>query len=270
MEKLKSMAETQFQSLSLVEVKVVNPFSLNEQIGSLHSGSISFGRFENESLCWERRSTFSRNRYLEDVQKYSKPGSVTEKKAYFEAHFRKKGFLGLNSPECQNETEDQMGENDVSEKMGNDEEIDSMNGGTHSAPSDEIMDGLVDGGEHEVTECETEVFGTSFSDHQSELEIDCPKNVDCFPGYLRVEEADDAEFGILLSTNHELGSGTRDILDSETANSDASHVSEIAIDPFPQNHANEGNTDANPRDQQGSTSKVCFLSMFAHVVALTV
>ncbi|KAG7973735.1 hypothetical protein I3843_06G011500, partial [Carya illinoinensis] len=57
----------------------------------LHSGSISFGRFENEALSWERRSSFSHNRYHEEVEKCSKPGSVIEKKAYFEAHFKKKG-----------------------------------------------------------------------------------------------------------------------------------------------------------------------------------
>ncbi|KAJ0971585.1 hypothetical protein J5N97_019544 [Dioscorea zingiberensis] len=69
---------------------------------SLSSGSISFGRFEAESLSWERRSSFSHNRYLEEVEKYSTPGSVTQKKAYFEAHFKKKGRLPYASPEGQN------------------------------------------------------------------------------------------------------------------------------------------------------------------------
>ena len=63
------------------------------QVDSIHSGSISFGRFELESLSWERRSSFSHNRYLEEVEKYARPGSVTEKKAYFEAHFRRKALL---------------------------------------------------------------------------------------------------------------------------------------------------------------------------------
>lgn len=65
----------------------------------MHSGSISFGRFESESLSWERRSSFSHNRYLEEVEKYSKPGSVTEKKAYFEAHFKRKALLKQSSSE---------------------------------------------------------------------------------------------------------------------------------------------------------------------------
>ncbi|KAL0446787.1 UNVERIFIED_CONTAM: protein WVD2-like 7 [Sesamum latifolium] len=191
----------------------------------------------------------------EDVEKYSKPGSVTEKKAYFEAHFRKKGFLGLNSHKCQNETEYQTGENDISEEMGNDEDISHMNGVSHSAPSDKIMDDLVDGGEHEVTECEREGFGTSFSDHQSELETDCPDNVDCVPGHVKGEEADDTELGVLLPHNHNSGSETGEILDGETAHSGISHVPEIAIGPFTENHANDGNSDANLTGQQGSLSK---------------
>ncbi|KAF1874979.1 hypothetical protein Lal_00007595 [Lupinus albus] len=51
--------------------------------------SVSFGRFENESLSWEKWSTFSPNKYLEEVEKCATPGSVAEKKAYFEAHYKK-------------------------------------------------------------------------------------------------------------------------------------------------------------------------------------
>ncbi|XP_061369903.1 protein WVD2-like 7 [Gastrolobium bilobum] len=52
--------------------------------------SISFGRFMSESLDWEKWSAFSQNRYVEEAEKYSKPGSVAAKKAYFEAHYKKK------------------------------------------------------------------------------------------------------------------------------------------------------------------------------------
>ncbi|GAV59815.1 hypothetical protein CFOL_v3_03346 [Cephalotus follicularis] len=55
--------------------------------------SISFGRFMSESLDWEKWSTFSHNRYLEEVEKFSKPGSVAQKKAYFEAHYRRKAAM---------------------------------------------------------------------------------------------------------------------------------------------------------------------------------
>ncbi|KAK4381962.1 protein WVD2-like 7 [Sesamum angolense] len=52
--------------------------------------SVSFGRFMSESLDWEKWSAFTHNRYLEEAEKYSKPGSVAEKKAYFEAHFKRR------------------------------------------------------------------------------------------------------------------------------------------------------------------------------------
>ncbi|KAF8378345.1 hypothetical protein HHK36_029684 [Tetracentron sinense] len=51
--------------------------------------SISFGRFENDILSWEKWSSFPQNKYLEEVGKCSTPGSVAKKKAYFEAHYKK-------------------------------------------------------------------------------------------------------------------------------------------------------------------------------------
>lgn len=47
----------------------------------------------SESLAWEKWSTFSHNRYLEEVEKFAKPGSVAQKKAYFEAHYRRKAAV---------------------------------------------------------------------------------------------------------------------------------------------------------------------------------
>ncbi|KAK8969942.1 hypothetical protein KSP40_PGU007637 [Platanthera guangdongensis] len=79
--------------------------SITLQAKSLPTDSISFGRFELESLCWERRSIFPHNRYLEEVGKYSTPGSVTKKKEYFEAHFKKKALLRHVPEENQNEAE---------------------------------------------------------------------------------------------------------------------------------------------------------------------
>lgn len=57
-------------------------------LASAQGGSISFGKYLSESLDWGKWSSFSHNRYLEEVEKYSKPGSVARKKAYFEAHYR--------------------------------------------------------------------------------------------------------------------------------------------------------------------------------------
>ncbi|KAJ6318987.1 hypothetical protein OIU76_014353 [Salix suchowensis] len=51
--------------------------------------SVSFGRFESDSLSWEKWSSFSQNKYLEEVEKCAAPGSVAEKRAYFEAHYKK-------------------------------------------------------------------------------------------------------------------------------------------------------------------------------------
>ncbi|KAK7381031.1 hypothetical protein VNO78_33555 [Psophocarpus tetragonolobus] len=51
--------------------------------------SISFGRFMSESLAWEKWSSFSHNRYVEEAERYSRSGSVAQKKAFFEAHYKK-------------------------------------------------------------------------------------------------------------------------------------------------------------------------------------
>ncbi|KAF2316764.1 hypothetical protein GH714_042105 [Hevea brasiliensis] len=103
---------------------------------SLHSGSISFGRFEREDLSWERRSSFSHNRYLEEVEKCSKPGSVIEKKAYFEAHFKQKGMQLRASFGGQNGIE-YHGENAVFENVGHKEEDDNANGSSNYAQFEE-------------------------------------------------------------------------------------------------------------------------------------
>ena len=51
--------------------------------------SVSFGRFDNDSLSWEKWSAFSSNKYLEEVEKCATPGSVAKKAAYFDAHYKK-------------------------------------------------------------------------------------------------------------------------------------------------------------------------------------
>ncbi|XP_048135956.1 protein WVD2-like 7 isoform X2 [Rhodamnia argentea] len=51
--------------------------------------SVSFGRFEGDSLSWEKWSSFSPNKYMEEVEKCAAPGSVAMKRAYFEAHYKK-------------------------------------------------------------------------------------------------------------------------------------------------------------------------------------
>lgn len=120
-----------------------------DQVDSTISDSISFGRFEKESLSWERRSSFSHNRYLEEVEKFSKPGSVNEKKAYFEAHFKKKGgLLGQNSAESHTI------ENDASEQVNQESDIEIINMENHDGLFDDSSVSSQNHGDHVVTEFE--------------------------------------------------------------------------------------------------------------------
>ncbi|KAJ4961612.1 hypothetical protein NE237_021522 [Protea cynaroides] len=123
---------------------------------SIHSGSISFGRFETEPLSWEKRSSFSHNRYLEEVEKYSTPGSVTQKKAYFEAHFKKKALLRQASADCQNGMEYHTSENDILDHMNNMEEFEHANVGSHSVHYDESPHGSDCQGKSYELGCERE------------------------------------------------------------------------------------------------------------------
>ncbi|KAA8548182.1 hypothetical protein F0562_004557 [Nyssa sinensis] len=64
------------------EAKQGNPMHALEE-------SISFGRFMSESLDWDKWSTFSQNRFVEEAKRYAQPGSVAQKKAFFEAHYKR-------------------------------------------------------------------------------------------------------------------------------------------------------------------------------------
>ncbi|KAK4360797.1 hypothetical protein RND71_019749 [Anisodus tanguticus] len=63
----------------------------NEAKQGMHAlgESISFGRFTTESLAWDKWSSFSHKRYVEEAERYAQPGSVAQKKAFFEAHYKK-------------------------------------------------------------------------------------------------------------------------------------------------------------------------------------
>ncbi|VVB04099.1 unnamed protein product [Arabis nemorensis] len=79
-------------------VCLVRSFSQPAEISSIETNeavsrrflteSVSFGRFASETLQWEKWSAFTQNRYLEEVERFTKPGSVAQKKAFFEAHFK--------------------------------------------------------------------------------------------------------------------------------------------------------------------------------------
>ncbi|KAK1432717.1 hypothetical protein QVD17_09615 [Tagetes erecta] len=67
------------------------PNQSNNQENHVHvlGDSVSFGRFTSESLAWEKWSAFSNKRYVEEAKSYAQPGSVAQKKAFFEAHYKK-------------------------------------------------------------------------------------------------------------------------------------------------------------------------------------
>ncbi|CAH8385766.1 unnamed protein product [Eruca vesicaria subsp. sativa] len=72
---------------------LMQPFSYaapqGDSVGALGQ-SVSFGRFMSEKLDWEKWSSFpTPNRYVAEAERYSKPGSVAQKKAFFEAHYKK-------------------------------------------------------------------------------------------------------------------------------------------------------------------------------------
>ncbi|KAG2620347.1 protein WVD2-like 7 isoform X2 [Panicum virgatum] len=52
--------------------------------------SVSFGRFLTEPPEWGKWSAFAHNRYLEEAAVQARPGSVAQKKAFFEAHYARK------------------------------------------------------------------------------------------------------------------------------------------------------------------------------------
>nr|GME13165.1 protein WVD2-like 7 [Ipomoea batatas] len=82
--------------------------------------SVSFGKFESDSLSWEKWSSFSPNKYLEEVEKCSTPGSVAQKKAYFEAHYKKiaaRKVDQLEEPEKQVEVEPDNSRSEESSKQ---------------------------------------------------------------------------------------------------------------------------------------------------------
>ncbi|PHT61125.1 hypothetical protein T459_35026 [Capsicum annuum] len=119
-------------------------------------GSISFGRFENEALCWERRSSFTQNRYLEEVEKCIKPGSVTEKRAYFEELFRRRALLSQSSSDCQDGADSQAN-NDGSENTDYEGDFEHVNEIGHSACFVENHDRaatLLENGKYQASENE--------------------------------------------------------------------------------------------------------------------
>ncbi|KAG9144323.1 hypothetical protein Leryth_019417 [Lithospermum erythrorhizon] len=104
-------------------------FVLYEQMGESNVStltlepSVSFGKFENDSLSWEKWSSFSPNKYLEEVEKCSTPGSVAEKKAYFEAHYK-----NIAARKAELEQDNQVQCAPASSKLKHESHVDDTNG----------------------------------------------------------------------------------------------------------------------------------------------
>lgn len=77
-----------------------------------------------ETLAWEKWSSFTQNRYVEEAEMYSKPGSVAQKKAFFEAHYKKLAAQKAAAALLEQEANNAAAQNNVTEKQENDEKID--------------------------------------------------------------------------------------------------------------------------------------------------
>ncbi|KAL3501871.1 hypothetical protein ACH5RR_036320 [Cinchona calisaya] len=177
---------------------IQEPFRLSFQADSFHCGSISFGRFETEALCWERRSSFSHNRYLEEVEKCSRPGSVTEKKAYFEAHFRRKALLTQSSSECHSGIDCQSSESENFQNIGCEEDIENLNvrsNVSHVTSYDKSPGHSVHEKEFEMTDHELNYCGTSYSYREGEQAFDSANGEDIISEHVMIEEAHQAGDG---------------------------------------------------------------------------
>ncbi|KAK6790547.1 hypothetical protein RDI58_009628 [Solanum bulbocastanum] len=75
-------------TFGLAIASLISSFLMDE-LGPTLEVSVSFGKYENDALSWEKWSSFSPNKYLEEADKCKTSGSVAQKKAYFEAHYKK-------------------------------------------------------------------------------------------------------------------------------------------------------------------------------------
>ncbi|KAL1550930.1 protein WVD2-like 7 [Salvia divinorum] len=106
--------------------------------------SVSFGRFENDTLSWEKWSSFSPNKYLEEVGSLSTPGSVAQKKAYFEAHYKKIAARKAEEMEQENSMSPIIPSPRLSSKEDHSENS-SENGAEFGLFSDErLVDGIAE------------------------------------------------------------------------------------------------------------------------------
>ncbi|GAV81325.1 TPX2 domain-containing protein [Cephalotus follicularis] len=159
--------------------------------------SVSFGRFDNDSLSWEKWSSFSPNKYLEEVEKFATPGSVAQKKAYFEAHYKK---IAAKKAELL----DQEKDIDSGPWRSNDQSCGDLSGndGRTGTEFDISNDKSSVEGEKQETKFDTEVSDTQFNiaNEDAKITVECqgssvvlPKELNGSldsPKSIKTEEAD--------------------------------------------------------------------------------
>lgn len=172
-------------------------------------------------MSWERRSSFSHNRYLEEVEKYATPGSVTQKKAYFEAHFKKKPLLHHTFPGFQSEANLQFAENCAGNHTWNVD--DSVECGDDGQVEYTFFEAPLESDEHEVTNCEQEEvlspnFSRDYTPWNSEELSECGA-IDYGEAYQvqsNITSQDGNDMQIVAKENHEHEtSSPQELLDSQ-------------------------------------------------------
>lgn len=230
--------------------------TLKFQADSFLSGSISFGRYETESLSWERWSSFSHNRYLEEVEKYSKPGSVTEKKAYFEAHFRKKALLKQqSSSECQSGTESQISENGDQQNMAY---FGNKNEDIHFSNSDESPSAWEYDRECEPTKCDRESTGVLYCESQITTDMDSIDAFDDVKEHVKPKESRQSESDIIPEFDDE-----PQIEEDKRDENVSAHVTSCATDSSSSSHTADRDDCISSRPHVPS-SMVCHLTSALH------
>jgi hypothetical protein len=225
--------------------------------------SVSFGRFENDSLSWERWSSFSPNKYLEEVEKCATPGSVAQKKAYFEAHYKKIAARKAELLAQQNEiekdsfrSEDQNGI-DLSENgKGNTCETDSVFGISNTCGGTTDEDDKQEIGIGSVDE-----IGRS---HVDDLKEEVAVSIDYQSSLAEVENKD-IEHGSQSHGSYEIDEHEEDvcITQEECLEIEAEDVKEISHVVYKETEKALEIEEKDVKLDRPKESKVCFNSYLA-------
>ncbi|XP_047053544.1 protein WVD2-like 7 [Lolium rigidum] len=129
----------------------------------LNHGSISFGRFELESLSWEKWSVFTNDSRSEEFGKFN--GLVAQKKAYFEEYYKRIRELKASQQQIQQTelTLEYSGDGSDSSQTG--EEMQAEDLETPTASGTIVYDDYVEEATHETT---SEQGMQCYHDHKDE------------------------------------------------------------------------------------------------------